>query len=377
MSKKIVLIENFGFDFYSARLAYSKYLISLGYKVYALVPDDNYASKIEMEGIEVIKYKFSRKNKGVFQLFKLSLFCNKIFNDHDIDIVHSYRFQPNLLNICSNIFSKRKVIIHVTGLGLAFSNSDFKFHLLRVLSQFIFLLKFILSDIIIFQNSDDPSDLWFSVFVKNKIKIIEGSGVDTISFNKDNVKRQTVRDGLNISNDTFIFICTTRLLWEKGIREMVDAFEKLKLNNVILLIVGWSDTNNPRHISEDFISKYAHRRDIQFLGKRSDVKSLLNASDVFLYPSYYREGVPRAILEALSMGLPIITTDMPGCNLTVKEGYNGFVVEKRSVTSIMTVVKKVLTNSNLSELGLNSRLIAEKKFSRAIIFKQIEILYRI
>ena len=377
MSKKIVLIENFGFDFYSARLSYSKYLISLGYKVYALVPDDDYANKIEMEGIEVLKYNFCRKNKGVIQLYNLSVFYNKIFNHHNIDIVHSYRFQPNLLNAISNIFSKRKVILHVTGLGLAFSNNDFKFYILRILSQFIFLLKFILSDIIIFQNSDDPKDLWFSSFAKSKIKIVEGSGVDTINFTRDNIKRQTVRDGLKINNNEFIFICTTRLLWEKGIREMVTAFEYLKLSNVVLLIIGWSDTDNPRHVSECFISKYANRRDIQFLGKRSDVKLLLNASDVFLYPSYYREGVPRSILEALSMGMPIITTDMPGCNLTVKEGYNGFIVDKKSVTSIMEVVKKVLTVTNLSELGFNSRVIAENKFSRNIIFEKIQILYKI
>ncbi len=375
MSKKIVLIENFGFDFYSARLAYSRYLMSLGYKVYALVPDDDYANKIEMEGIKVIKYKFSRKNKGLFQLYNLSVFYRKIFNDHAIDIVHSYRFQPNLLNIFSNLFSKRRVILHVTGLGLAFSNNDVKYYILRILSQFIFLIKFIFSDVIIFQNPDDPKDLWFSIFAKSKIKIVEGSGVDTINFSRDNAERQIVRHRLKINDNDFIFICTTRLIWEKGIREMVDAFENLKLSNVILLVVGWSDTNNPRHVSQDFISKYAVRKDIRFLGKRSDVKLLLNASDVFLYPSYYREGVPRSILEALSMGMPIITTDMPGCNLTVEEGYNGFIVKKKSVTSIMTVVKKLLTVTNLAQLGFNSRVIAENRFARDIVFEKIQILY--
>jgi glycosyltransferase involved in cell wall biosynthesis len=375
VSKKIVLIENFGFDFYSARLAYSRYLMSLGYKVYALVPDDDYANKIEMEGIKVIKYKFSRKNKGLFQLYNLSVFYRKIFNDHAIDIVHSYRFQPNLLNIFSNLFSKRRVILHVTGLGLAFSNNDVKYYILRILSQFIFLIKFIFSDVIIFQNPDDPKDLWFSIFAKSKIKIVEGSGVDTINFSRDNAERQIVRHRLKINDNDFIFICTTRLIWEKGIREMVDAFENLKLSNVILLVVGWSDTNNPRHVSQDFISKYAVRKDIRFLGKRSDVKLLLNASDVFLYPSYYREGVPRSILEALSMGMPIITTDMPGCNLTVEEGYNGFIVKKKSVTSIMTVVKKLLTVTNLAQLGFNSRVIAENRFARDIVFEKIQILY--
>ena len=373
--KKIVLIENFGSDFYNARLAYSKYLISLGHKVYTLVPNDDYANKIEKEGIEVIKYDFSRKNKGILQLYRLAVFFNKIFNDYDIDIVHSYRFHPNLLNILSNLLSKRKVILHVTGLGLAFSNSAFKYLLLKVISQFIFLFKFIFCDVIIFQNYDDPKDLWFSFLAKNKIKVVEGSGVDTLSFKKDDEERQKVRDSMKISDNELVFICTTRLLWEKGIKEMVTAFETLKLENVILLIVGWSDSENPRHVGEDFIEKYSNRRDIQFLGKRIDVKSLLNASDVFLYPSYYREGIPRSILEALSMNMPVITTEMPGCNLTINEGYNGFIVEKQSAKSIVSVVKKVLTISNLSELGSNSRILAESKFSREIIFEKIQNLY--
>ena len=373
--KKIVLIENFGSDFYNARLAYSKYLISLGYKVYALVPNDDYANKIEVEGVEVIKYEFSRKNKGIFQLYRLAVFYNKVFNDFGIDIVHSYRFHPNLLNILSNLFSKRKVILHVTGLGLAFSNSAFKYFLLKVISQFIFLFKFILGDVIVFQNYDDPKDLWFSFLAKKKINVVEGSGVNILDFRKDNAERKKVRESMKIRDNELVFICTTILLWEKGIKEMVTAFETLKLDNVILLIVGWSDSENPRHVGDDFIEKYSNRRDIQFLGKRIDVKSLLNASDVFLYPSYYREGIPRSILEALSMSMPIITTEMPGCNLTINEGYNGFIVEKQSAKSIVLVVKKMLTISNLSELGSNSRILAENKFSRKIIFEKIQNLY--
>ena len=124
--KKIVLIENSGADFYNARLAYAQYLIALGYKVYALVPDDNYADKIELEGIEIFHYQFSRTDKGVFQLFKLGKFYNKIFKENNIDIIHSYRFQPNFLNIFANLFANRKVVLHVTGLGVACSNNTVK-----------------------------------------------------------------------------------------------------------------------------------------------------------------------------------------------------------------------------------------------------------
>jgi glycosyltransferase involved in cell wall biosynthesis len=375
--KKVILIENFGSDFYHARMPFAKFLQSQGFDVYALVPNDEYAILIEKEGIKTFTYEFSRKNKGPFQLFDLVRTFNRIIKDNDIDIVHSYRFQPNLLNVLSNMLSKRRVILHVTGLGVAFSNTNFKYLLLRFVSQLVFQLKFLIADIVIFQNDDDFGDLWFSKIWKKKAKVVEGSGVDTIAFENKGLDRTALRTEMGVSDKEFVFLCTTRLLWEKGIKEMTEAFKLLQKANipVKLWIVGWSDEDNPRHVPQSFINLFANHDVIRFLGKRSDVKQLLAASDVFLYPSYYREGIPRAILEALSMGLPIITTNMPGCNLTVFENSNGFLIEPKSVSAIETSVKRIVEDSDLTLLGQKSRILAETKFSQNIIFQKILNLY--
>jgi glycosyltransferase involved in cell wall biosynthesis len=374
--KKILLIENFGSDFYQARLSFAKFLKDKGFDVYALVPNDNYALLIEEAGIKTFTYEFSRKNKGPLQLLALAKIFNGIIKKNEIDIVHSYRFQPNLLNVLSNIFSKRKVVLHVTGLGLAFSNTSFKYMLLRFVSQIIFQFKFMIADTVIFQNNDDFDDLWFTKLWKRKAKVVEGSGVDISLFENSNQNQTALRREMDVSDNELLFICTTRLLWEKGIKEMIEAFEILQKDNfpVKLWIIGWSDQDNPRHVEQSYIDQFSNHKGIRFLGKRADVKQLLEAADVFLYPSYYREGIPRAILEALAMGVPIITTKMPGCNLTVIANKNGFLIEPKSVSAIIDHVKQI-ANKDLHQLGKQSRILAETKFSKEIIFQKILNLY--
>jgi glycosyltransferase involved in cell wall biosynthesis len=101
--------------------------------------------------------------------------------------------------------------------------------------------------------------------------------------------------------------------------------------NIILYIVGWPDYENPRHVTDAYVNSIEEGSSIRFLGKRDDISQLLADSDVFIFPSYYREGIPRSLLEALSMGLPIITTDMPGCKDTVCDNINGVLISPKSV----------------------------------------------
>lgn len=370
---KILLIENFASDFYGARLPFAKYLLKKGYDVYAMIPEDKtYSSLIQLEGIYVLEYQFNRKNKGLFQLYYLIQKYKKIVTENDFQIVHSFRFQPNLLNALVGIGKKYQKIIHITGLGIVFSNNSFKYIILRFISQFIFFIKFVFINKVIFQNTDDINDIWASRFFKQKIKLIYGSGVDTKKYSSAIYDKNIIRASLGVSEEKKIFICITRLIWEKGIYELVEAFKKLHLENtnILLYIVGWSDFDNPRHVSNDFISSITSNTGITFLGKRTDIPELLAASDVFILPSYYREGVPRSLLEALSMGLPIITTDMPGCRLTVNNNLNGILIQPKSVSEIESSVNKIL-NKNFIEMRHESCKLSELLFTDKIVYNNI------
>jgi glycosyltransferase involved in cell wall biosynthesis len=374
--KKVLLIENSAADFYKARIPLYNYLANEGYDVYALVPDEEYIEEIKKEGVKVIDYKLDRKNKGVSQLIKLILIYHRVVSHYDFDIIHSFRFQPNLINVFANFFNRRKLILHITGLGIAFSNTSLYYLFLRLLSQLIFQVKLLRANTVIVQNADDARDLWFHKLWKQKIHVINGSGVNTKVFNRILFDKKTLRSAYGVSDNEVIFTCVTRLIWEKGIREMIEAVKHINLShpNVRLWLIGWSDQDNPRHVSETFIETYKNDKHVFFLGRKKEVKELLVASDVFLYPSYYREGIPRGILEALSISLPVITTDMPGCNLTVIPGQNGYIINPKSSEEIEQAMLKIL-NDNRIEMGARSRNLAETKFSDSIIFFQIAELY--
>jgi len=375
--KSVLLIENFSSDFLKSRLPLAKFLQKQGYEVFALVPNDGYLENIKDAGIQVIGYNLERKDKGIRQLIRLTKIYKIVAEENRIDIVHSFRFQPNLVNVLANFFNRRRVILHVTGLGIAFSNFSIYYQLLRFISQLIFQLKLIRANALIVQNEDDKNDLWLSGYWEKKIFIINGSGVNTTIFDQSLYDRRALRKEFGISQQDFVFICVTRLLLEKGIVEMTTAFKKLnELNpNIKLWILGWADIDNPRHVKKSYIEKFENSTAVKFLGRKDNVNELLAAVDGFIYPSYYREGIPRGILEALSMSLPILTTDTPGCKTTVTEDQNGYLFKPRSSDEIIKYVLKLINNPEIKAFGLKSRVIADSKFSETIIFSKIEKLY--
>ena len=374
--KRVLIIENFSADFYKARIPLAKHLMKSGWKVFALVPSGDYVQLIRDEGIEVLEYDLDRKNKGLKQLLSLIKIYRKIIINNQIDIVHSFRFQPNLVNSLANLFNSKKVILHITGLGVAFSNNSFPYLLLRLMSQLVFQLKLLRADKVIVQNEDDAKDIWFGRSWKNKMNVILGSGVNTGIFNSDSFNKLELRQQMGISKTDVTFICVTRLIWEKGIEELLESFKLIhsSYRNARLLIVGWSDHDNPRHVPKSYIDEWNGKHNITFLGRKENIRELLAASDVFLYPSYYREGIPRGILEALSMGLPVITTDTPGCKLTVVHGDNGYLIKPGSISELTNAMQKIL-QSDMKEMSSKSRILAEEQFSDALIFSQIEHTY--
>jgi len=376
--RSILLIENDATDFYKARLPLALFLIERKWQVTALIPQGEKVSLIEKAGINTLTYSLDRRNKGILQLVKLVSFYKKLLDGHSFDYIHSFRFQPNFISVLVNFFNKKKLILHVTGLGIVFSNESFKYKLLRFASQIIYQIKLIRVNKIIFQNPDDVTTIWFHQFWKRKIEVIYGSGVNTEFYKLQQFDKKLIRLRFGASTSDTIFLCVSRLIWEKGIREMVGAFEKLKQKGYPykLWIVGSPDTDNPRSLDSAFINRYDNNDTILFLGRHDNVRELLAGADVFLYPSYYREGIPRSILEALSMALPIITSDMPGCNLTVKNGVNGYMIPPRSEEAIYDTVVRITKDDSLAVMGESSRLMAENLFSNSVVFHQIENNYK-
>lgn len=378
--RTILLVENSSEDFFKSRLSYAKFLISEKWNVIVLVPIGKFVDEIQAHGIKLYTYSLNRNKSWVKQIIEIIGVYKRIFKAHNVEYVHSYRFLPNVVNVIANFFARRKKICHITGLGIAYSNSSVKYVFIRWVSNIIYFFLILFSDTVIVQNPDDIESLVLFPFMRKKIKLVLGSGVDTGYYLPLSADHEKLRERFGFKLNDKIFICVTRLIWEKGIRELIEAFiaSYSTYPNIKLLIVGSPDTSNPRHVSEEYIKQFDKSELISFLGNRNDIKELLGASDVFVYPSYYREGIPRSLLEALSMRLPIITTDTPGCNLTVRPNVNGLLIAPRSVNAIADAVKQV-TGFNevlLEKMGNNSRELALSKFSSSVIYYELMKLYK-
>lgn len=369
---KILIIENTFNDFISSRLRLATYLSKEHLSIHALLPNNERKKSVQKK-YDYINFHFLendnlRTNPKSQWSFIRTL--KKLLKEENFDIIHSYRLQPNLLSSLCIITSKTssKLICTVTGLGIAYSVHSTKYFFLRNLNTLLYKLIHINKKIhFVFQNEDD---LRFFKF-KSRSSIIKGSSVDEDKF------KYEPRGNLIKSNNKVKFLFAARLIEEKGIQELIDAFNLLSKEsyNLELLIVGKEDSVNPRSFS---IRDESLNDKIIFLGERTDMPKIIHAVDVVILPTYYREGVPRILLEAMCMGKAIITTNVPGCrDLISKESPNGFLIEPKSTKSIYKSVIQII-DSDLMEMGLNGKNIYHREYSESIVFnKTLQLYYKI
>ena len=378
---KIALVENFGSDFFKARLRYAKFLKEKGEDVFVIVPDDGFVSQLESEGIKVIAVGSNIRGKNLKNKFDYAKKLKQIFKEQHFDLIHFYRLQPNIIGtFVAGLYTKAKVINHITGLGKSFTDKSFT----NIFFQFIIknlyrLNSFLFKPQTIFQNNEDIYDLGF----KTRAHCIKGSAVNEDEFYKgylsnNELDLKKIKSLLNINKEDKVFIFVSRLLKEKGVLELINGAIKAnyKCNTpFVLLIIGWSDEQNPSSVSFQVIENYMREHSfIKFLGKRSDINNLLAISDVAILPTYYREGTPRFLLESMAMSKPIITTDMPGCNHLIPSGNNGILIPPKNTEAITNSMIDIL-GKDLEVLGNNSYNLYHNNFSEKIVYNSIYNIY--
>jgi len=260
----------------------------------------------------------------------------------------------------------------ITGLGHAFVDAGqggaHKF--IRVLAQYLYSSALKRTHKVFFQNPDDEN-LFRSIGILNPDVascVVNGSGVDVASF-----------DIAPLSTVPIRFLLIARLLAAKGVRIYVQAARQVRTRypSVNFGLVGWID-DTPDSITQRELDGWIDEDIIKFYGKLSDVRPAIAECSVYVLPSYYREGTPRTVLEAMAMGRPIITTDAPGCRETVTDGDNGFLVPVKSVEGLVAAMEKFIKQPELIALmGERSRAIAEEKYDvhkvNAIMLKEMGI----
>ncbi len=275
--------------------------------------------------------------------------------------------------IAAKLAKVPKIIGMIEGLGNAFTpykqGNTKKAKLVKLVQVLLYKISLPLLDKLIVLNPDDKKDLvdTYNIRIKETI-VLGGIGVDLDKF-KYSVPKLS-------ESASFIFIA--RLLMAKGIFEYLEAAEivKNKYPKAKFVVLGSVDETNPFALSKNQLDEYIQRGIIEYPGYVDNVNEEIAKTFVFVLPSYYREGVPRSTQEAMAIGRPIITTDMPGCRETVVDGKNGFLVPPYDPEKLAEKMIYFIENpTEVQKMGMESRKIAEEKFDiQKVNQKLIEVL---
>ena len=295
------------------------------------------------------------------------------------DLVHAVNTKPCLIAPKATRGLRIPCIRTVTGLGSAFSSDGLVYRGMRLV--FRQMHRRVASDVrmTVFQNPDDRD-----YFVERALcdvdqtRLILGSGIDvdglrsTVSGPKH---LDDLRRALGLHGRTVITM-VSRMMRTKGVAELVQAAKTVHRRHPesLVLLVGPIVDSGPASLPESAITDCEA---IRWIGPRSDVADILAISDGFVLPSYLREGIPRVLFEAGAMKLPIITTDMPGCRETVRDGWNGFLIPPRDSGAIEQALNRLLVSpEERRRMGQNSLQLVRERFELSIVSQAYAGLYR-
>ncbi len=373
MNKKVILFANTAWYLYNFRLSLAKKLKENGYEVVLISPPDEYAKHFEELGFRWISLPMDRRSLNLIREFFLIWHVKNIYQIEKPALVHHFTLKSILIgSIAAKLARIPKHINAIAGLGYIFSSQDLKARILKPVLKYF--LRFLLKDknsTFILQNSNDliAFDNKAS-FISHRIKIIKGSGVNIDLF----------KPPLNtkiINTETKVLLAA-RLLWDKGIREFVNvAYDIKKMNLPIqFLVAGMPDFGNPNAVPMTMVEKWKNEGVIDILGQYDDMPTLLANVDIFVLPTNYGEGLPRSLLEAGACGLPLITTNIPGCSEVVEEGVNGILIAPKDVTALKEALIYLHENIDLRiQMGVASRKKICEEFDEDIIIKKTIQVY--
>lgn len=335
-------------------------LIDLGYEVYAVAPDllstPEVVDELKEWGVNCFNFPVNRTGLNPLKDLSGLITLYKSMKASQPDYVIGYTIKPVIYGTLAAWLARvPNRFALITGLGYAFTGeAKGKRKLIQFVARSLYRLALARTERVFFQNPDDQA-LFRQLGLLpegHKSTVVNGSGIELNRF----AKAACPEAQLN-------FLLIARLLGDKGVREYVLAAYHLKAlyPAVSFRLVG-SITDNPDAVSEEELKQWEEDGVVDYLGRLDDVRPAIKDCSVYVLPSY-REGTPRSVLEAMSMGRAVITTDAPGCRETVVDGENGFLVQVKSVDELVEAMQRFIDNPELAaQMGTRSRQIAEDKY---------------
>lgn len=360
MTQKSVMIAlNTAWNLVNFRAGLIRALNERGYEVVAVAPQDGYARYLEQMGCRFLPLPIDSQGAHPGRDFVLCFRFWRLMRRERPVVFLGYTVKPNVFGSLAAHSLGIPVVNNIAGLGAVFIRNGWLAWVVRLLYR----LALARSRRVFFQNGDDLQLFEKAGLVSSKqADCLPGSGID--------LKRFALTPLAPLAGRKFRFVLIARMLWDKGVGEYVEAARlvRKRFADVEFCLLGFLDVQNPAAIARRQMEAWVDEGVVSYLGATEDVRLVVASSDCVVLPSY-REGVPRALLEAAALGRPIITTDVVGCREVVDEGVNGFLCKPRDAEDL---ARKMIKMTGLSaearvEMGSMGRRKVESKFDERIV----------
>jgi glycosyltransferase involved in cell wall biosynthesis len=364
----LVFVVTEDWYFWSHRLPSARAAQALGYDVMVVARGGAFIERIRSVGIKVIHWPVKRGSLNCLTELKSLLSLVTILRAVRPAVVHNIALKPVIYGtVAAKLARVPAVINSVTGFGFLFASSRIASSLTGKVMLFVVRRLARLPHVLtICQNGDDAALIFPGGQSRNKLRVIKGSGVDVEHFAPSPEPEGAA---------TAAFV--GRMLWEKGVGDLVDAAAILKRRgaDIRLVLVGPVDHQNPGAIGEEVLRAWQRDGLIEWVGSSDDIAEVWRRSHIAVLPSY-REGLPKAVLEAAACGRAVITTDVPGCRDIVQDGITGLLVPPRDPVALTDALQRLAASADLRKrMGAAGRAKVTADFADAVVIAQMSKAY--
>lgn len=339
-----------------------------GWDVSIVCKDTGRRKEVEALGLKMIELPINPTGTNLIQELKTFCFLFNLYKKDRQILVHHVGLKNILWGSLAAKLARVKAVVNaVSGLGVVFSEDSSSL----ISKTILLLLRFShhrKGVQVIFQNHEDEKMFLLNHIIRSEqVVFIKGSGVDLNEY----LYMPEQDDGL------LKVLFTARMVKEKGVIVLIDAAERLRKDyegRVEFWLCGGL-SNNPKAMKQAELERLCDGHYIKWFGYRDDVRKLLVHSHIMAFPSYYREGVPKSLIEACAIGRPIVTTNSIGCKDTVEDGTNGFLIPVKDSVALADKLRQLIDDRELrTAMGKASRIKAEREFSiENVINKHLEV----
>lgn len=357
MRPKVLIALNTAWNLVNFRSGLICALLDSGYEVVTVAPPDEYVPRLEALGCRFVPLPMDNNGTNPGRDLLLLFHYYRVLRRERPAIFLGYTVKPNVYGSLSAHCLGIPVINNIAGLGTVFIKNTWLTSLVRGLYR----LALSRSTKVFFQNENDRQLFVSSGLVAEAVtERLPGSGVDLVKFVPVPLPGKS----------PFRFLMIGRMLWDKGVREFVEAARILqrRSDSTDFCLLGFMDVRNPAAVPVKQMDAWVGEGTVRYLGVSDSVREEIAQADCIVLPSY-REGIPRTLLEAAAMARPVVTTDTPGCRDVVEDGVTGFICKARDSADLAQKMENILDMKHHErvQMGRRARMKIEKDFDEQIV----------